>query len=497
MEVKFHGENCRYLKGVADQIQTQEQTQEIRLPDAMPDIGRVLSCWGKIMVRSKEWHGNGMAVSGGVMAWALYVPDGENTPQCVEAWIPFQLKWDFPETETDGTILLEPVLRGIDARSISARKMMIRTTVAVRGQGLERTNCELFSGKEVPEDVQLLTNQYPMEIPWEAGEKLMQVDEEIPLSEIPHGVEKILRYDFTPVIHEKKIVASRVVFRGVGKIHMLYLSENVLHTYDAELPFSQFIDLEEEQSIGATVIMLPMLTNLELEKTEERLHLKAALAVQYIIYKRILVSVTEDAYSVRRQVTLIQQEFQLPAILEYRQESMDYQKDISLTVDRVVDSDCRFDAPRRQQNGENAQIVLGCAAQVLYYDISGNLQSGNARFEEVYTLPADNTTIVDCCVIGEKRPNAIADGDVLHVSGNAMLLITSRCNPQRTMVSGLEFGETVQADPMRPSLIICRFTGGDLWSLAKGSGSTVTAIRQANGLTDEPEFGRMLLIPVN
>jgi LysM repeat protein len=35
-----------------------------------------------------------------------------------------------------------------------------------------------------------------------------------------------------------------------------------------------------------------------------------------------------------------------------------------------------------------------------------------------------------------------------------------------------------------------------LWELAKETGSTMDAIRKANGLTQEPRQGQMLLIPV-
>ena len=63
-------------------------------------------------------------------------------------------------------------------------------------------------------------------------------------------------------------------------------------------------------------------------------------------------------------------------------------------------------------------------------------------------------------------------------------------------VTGLELGEAARPDPKRPSMILCRAGEKSLWELAKASGSTVEAIRAANGLMDEPEQGRMLLIPV-
>ena len=57
-------------------------------------------------------------------------------------------------------------------------------------------------------------------------------------------------------------------------------------------------------------------------------------------------------------------------------------------------------------------------------------------------------------------------------------------------------GEENRPDPGRPSLILRRAGEGSLWDLAKASGSTVSAIRSANGLEEEPLDDRLLLIPV-
>lgn len=64
------------------------------------------------------------------------------------------------------------------------------------------------------------------------------------------------------------------------------------------------------------------------------------------------------------------------------------------------------------------------------------------------------------------------------------------------MMAGLSLGELQQPDPARASLILRRAGTEGLWELAKSCGSTVEAIRRANELQEEPEPGRMVLIPV-
>ena len=61
MELQFEKKLIPCLRTVMRQVQTQEQTQEeVRLPEGMPDIGRVLSSWGQVLIRGKEWRSGGM-----------------------------------------------------------------------------------------------------------------------------------------------------------------------------------------------------------------------------------------------------------------------------------------------------------------------------------------------------------------------------------------------------------------------------------------------------
>ena len=94
MELQFSGNMCRCLEAAVREIRSTELTQEVRLTDGMPDIGRVLASWGQPILRTKEWQNDQICVTGGIMVWILYAPEDSTQPRCVDAWIPFQLKWD-------------------------------------------------------------------------------------------------------------------------------------------------------------------------------------------------------------------------------------------------------------------------------------------------------------------------------------------------------------------------------------------------------------------
>lgn len=497
MEIKFDKSSCRCLRRLISQVQQRELTQEVRLPEAMPDIGRVLGSWGQVLVRGKEWNSGGMTVSGGVMAWVLYAPEDGSEPRSLETWIPFQMKWDLPETERDGFICVLPRLRSIDARSTSARKIMVRPNISLLGQAMIGSDVEMYQPPQMPEDVQLLTNSYPMELPMESGEKLFQLDEELTLPGTYPTVEKLLRYEMTAQITEQKVMASRLVFKGKGMLRLLYCSDGAVYGWDTEIPFSQFADLDRDYGSDALAVITPMVTNLEVDAAEGRLLVKAGMAAQFVILDRMMVELTEDAYSPMRQVRCQWADISLPARLDQRTEQMQLSQSMNAEASKVVDISWLPDHPQWQHNGDITGLRMTGSMQVLYYDAAGNLQSGTLRYEQEQALPTDPDTDVDALIRENGEVQAIISGGSIELSAGYLLDTAVYAGSAQNMVTGVELPDAAQADPGRPSLILRRYDCTRLWDIAKENGSTVEAIRRANQLQSDPVQGQILLIPVS
>ena len=65
MELQFEKKPCGFLRHCVREVREQEQTQEIRLPDGMPDIGSILCARGQVILRAKQWQPGGVSISGG------------------------------------------------------------------------------------------------------------------------------------------------------------------------------------------------------------------------------------------------------------------------------------------------------------------------------------------------------------------------------------------------------------------------------------------------
>ena len=311
MEFEFQKSACPCMETVLREVQNVEQTQEIKLSDGMPDIGRVLAAWGQTILRGKEWRSDSVSFSGGMMVWILYAPEDGSEERCIDGWIPFQMKWDLPERTEEGSIRIQCLTRFVDARSVSARKLMVRVGAAAMAEACVPKTAEIAAPAEPIEGVELLTSSYPVRMPREAGEKAFALDEELTLPESSPLPEKLVYYCLHPRITEKKVLSNKVVFRGNGNLHVLYRSEEgQLHGWDFELPFSQLADLSGEHSGDAQADILLSPTSLELEVDDEgHMRLKCGIVGQYLISDREMLTLAEDAYSPGRELSVQSQPF--------------------------------------------------------------------------------------------------------------------------------------------------------------------------------------------
>lgn len=498
MELQFEKKVCRYLNRAVREVQEQEQTQEIRLTEGMPDVGRVISAWGQVILRGKEWRGDCVVLSGGVMAWVMYAPEDGGEERSLDAWIPFKMKWDLPEGLPEGDIRARCLLRSLDARSVSPRKIILRAGMAAQMEAYAPAEADVYTVSEPPERVELLKRTYPVRLPREAGEKTFLLDDELTLPESCPRAQRLVYASVQPGITERKVLADKVVFRGGGNLHVLCRSqEGELFGWDFELPFSQFAQLQDDYSPEAWADVAVSVTSLETDlNAEGNIRVKCGLVGQYLVSDRELLELAEDAYSPGRELRLNMQEPELPAMLECRMETVSAEHKIQMDAVTVVDSAFLPDFPRKRRTDTGVALELPGVFQVLCRGENGELKSGTARWEGTVSLKADENSCVEGDILHQARPRAMIGEGGVNLSAETPLQITTESRCGIPMVAGVTIGEDRLPDPAKPSLILRRAGGDDLWKLAKRCGSTMAAIQRSNDLQGEPAENQILLIPV-
>ena len=494
MELEFEKEKVPYLGVPVREIQNVEATQELKLPDGLPDVGKIQAAWGQEILRGKEWCMDSILLTGGVMVWVLYAPEDGGPSRILNTWIPFQMKWDLPDNTPEGKIRAKCLVRFVDARSVSPRKVMVRCGVAAMAEAMVPSQAEISTPGQIPEGVELLRSKYPILLPREAGEKAFFLEEEL----TPVGAEKVLYCSMMPEIQEQRVMGNKIAFRGNGNLHVLYTGEDgLVSAQDFLLPFSQFADLEGSFGNEAQANMIPTVTELELDLDDEgKLQLKAGLLGQYVVEEPSVLETVEDAYSIGRELNMDRTEANLPVILDSRNENIFGEQMVPAQGGREVDTRILPDFPQQRRTDNGVNLVCPGSFQTLYYNDSGELQTVGGRYETERNIHADEAARVTAIPEKPGEPQVSFGNGSMAFRAEIPVRITSEAGRGIPMVLGLELGEEQGKNPDRPSIVLRRADGTRLWDMAKKAGSTVEAIRKANDLEGEPAPGQILLIPV-
>ena len=497
MELPFEKKVCRYYRQKRYELVNVEQTQELKLPEAMPDVERIVAVWGQVILRGKDWHPGSAQVNGGVMVWVLYSPEGDGPLQRLESWIPWKAGVDFPASEGDGVIRAECVLRSVDARNVSGRKLMLRAGVGVLTQVLCPESAELYLPQELPDDLERLEQTYPLVMTAEAGEKPFLVEEILNLPAGMPPVAQLVYYHMEPELLDQKVMGSKAVFRGVGNLHLLYLDDQgKLYGQDFEVPFAQYVDLDGEYEMDTQIMDLLGVTSLELEpQPEGTLQLKCGMVGQYIINTVMTAQVLEDAYSPCRDVELEYQTLELPVWVQQLQQNESLHDDMQIENGTVVDLSASIDAPTVTSRPGEDTIQCGCSFHALIQQEDGTCVGKTVKAASSTQWQTACDTICFSWLKG--TASCRKTGQNWRMETQTALDLGALCRQELKMVTGITLGEERKPDPQRPSVII-RARGSDqsLWEMAKDCGSTVGAIRKLNQLEGEPESDQLLLIPV-
>ena len=490
-------ENISFLDMALQDIQTAELTQQIKLTDGMPDVGRILAVWGQVILRGKEWQDAEASVNGGVLVWVLYLPEDGSGEYCVDSWIPFQMKWDLPETLPEGTLRVQCQLRFADGRSVSPRKIMVRCGISAQAEGYLPAEAEVGRPAGELENVELLESTYPLRISKEAGEKVFLMDEELSLPDSAAQPEKLIYYRMEPRITDARVLGDKLAFRGNGNLHTLYRNEEGrLHSWDFPASFSQIAELDREYGVDAQADLVPAVTNLEAELDDEgHIRLKCGLTAQYRITDRQMLCVVEDAYCPGREISLRTEMLELPVILEQRRENLFGEQMVPGDVKDTVDVSFLPDFPRERRTEQGMELRYPGNLQGLYYGADGMLQGTNTRWEVQQKRMVDNeSNLMVVPLPGDIQ--MLAGSGQLQMKAELPVDMITMTRQKIPMVTSAEPGALKETDAERPTLILQRAGENRLWDIAKDCGSTVEEISRVNSLQGEPAPGQMLLIPL-
>ena len=496
MEIMFKENQLEYLGITETDTVYQEETTEVTLPDSLPDADRILEIRGTPVVRSREHSGNTCTVNGGLPVTVLYLTENDPTPQRLETYLSFRVKKDIPGAE-EGSVQYRIWLRGLDARRINTRKLLIRANLGSEFTLFEQKIQSLASLEAPPSCMQVKTGKYELLLPQTCGEKEVQLSDELPLSENAGEIDEILCRSTEPILTEWKILGNKAVFKGELRVHLLYRDgSGNLQAGEERMPFSQYLELDQEWDDGELVLQ-PLLTAMEVEKeSPNSLAINCSLLVQATVFTKQTVSFTEDAYSTEGSLETEWETPNLPAVLDLQQLRETGLIRIQTEAAEILDHTVLLDRVNVRRDGDQAWLSVPVTVGILYWDEDRQLRwkTGRSEVSCAVVLAENAKCRAEAWMTGLKC--TIRDGTV-EAACEVQFSLLSRFDGIWKNLSGASITPD-QENEQRPSVIVRRVQENGIWEIAKQNRAKVEQICAANHLTGEVvPVGTLLLIPLH
>ena len=486
---------------------TQEETTEVIVPDYCPDIARIIAADGKVYIHSRELRDGKAAVAGTVRVTVLYTPDGEGGIRTLEFAMPFN-------AESDNRALADCVFLDADthtefleSRMLNPRKVFTHCKLVTRLTGYQKAPLCFCTDLEAEDRlcVEKRQEQQRVTLLTHIAEKDFTFTEEMNLSPGREGAAELLNSQVSSSVTESKIVGSKLIFKGVFSVSLLYRSvDGKYYTTASELPFSQIMEVE-----GAAEGCIPSLrlqmtgTDLQIDGDDaEGRQIAVTLYLHAIALLREEQEITllNDLYSTSYETTYEAAPLSITGFYETftRRHTVREVLEIGVVADSILSLSACCGAVSVSREGETTVLRTEANVRALYLDEGGVPLVAERSFDitNQLELPED-CKVTASAVCPEEIQGSLGDrGIEVRFPVDFRAEAVSRL--KRVCINSAKLDtESTKETAGTPSLVLrCLGKQESAWDLAKKYNTTIAMILAANQLEDgEIPREKLLLIP--
>ncbi len=246
MELEFERDTIVGYETAAEITLCQEETLESIVPDACPDILRIVDVCGQAVLSGKQAKEGLAQVTGAVKAVILYQPEGGGGLRRVEVSLPFTCQAEAPGLTDRGMVAAWPRLRRAEARALNPRKVLLRVDLAVDVTACQPVERPVCCGVAEPEASAICQRQFHAEHYQISAvqEKPFTFTDQIRLQGGQGEPPQLLSSRAQCVCTESKLIGSKLIFKGAVELCLLLQEPGGgLTVHHESLPFSQIMEI--------------------------------------------------------------------------------------------------------------------------------------------------------------------------------------------------------------------------------------------------------------
>ncbi len=503
MELTLNHNSLGCYQLICHRAHGQEETMEAIVPDACPDILRVVETCGQIYLRGKQAREGVASVSGLIQSAVLYQPEGEGSLRRVAITLPFDSQIPIPNLDSQGELVVTTQLRSIEGRALNPRKLLVRADILLTVQGYMPQQYTICHSVTAPAEagIQQTQDSHDTYLVMAVQGKPFTFSEQIRLPG-QGEIGEILSCRAQPNCSECRRIGNKLIAKGsLGVALLVREPAGNLAVSEHQLPFSQIIEMSGGGDAGDCQIQLEVV-QLEILPSPEggkQLEIQAELMAQAVVRGHCTVPVLTDTYSTSWEMETEWEEHSLPALEDSSSNTQNLRELLELegTVRKVVDCWCQLGELSQQREGNRIQLAVDVSVTLLYVDENGSLQSSSHVVSGGMWL--------DClehiqCQAACRCPQEVfatpaAGGVEVRVALQFDYLLLRQ--ESAMAISSAELTQPRGRGEGSPSVVLRRREMGEsLWQMAKCYGTTGAELLTANGLEEDGDLPLgMLLIP--
>ena len=497
MEIKFDNKNIMMYREMLRQTKIVQETAESVVPDTDEDIGKIAALQSSVLLKSKDVTARGILISGEAIASLMYITETQDKVSFVKLSKLFTIEYDRADIEEELLTQIKLSVLSAEARIINPRKVSVSFEISGELSAYSQDTLTVESGFSTTNQVGLHAKYESAEVNVVSAvcEKTFSLNEQFSFPLGKPRPSRIVSANVEFLVNDTQSVGTKQIVKGSTEVNLCYISEEVNYPVKIEFstPFSQIIDVGEEDTDNCTVLM--SLTGLYYDIADsiggdKLLELELHGLVQLVSRSSRQLVYVSDAYSNLMRASCEREESQIKILNDMRKIKLSADERINLVED-CADVLSLFVSAGRISCGQNKINVI-VNIDVIYRTISGQLSSVRRNMElendwDPVSYEMHSVRLADVYM----RP----DGQYLdsHLSLEINCMVCGKVEISKVISVLLNEDEPINTEAY-PSVSLVRCSGESLWELAKAYCSSVEKIKASNQLEGDIS-GHMILVP--
>lgn len=490
---------------------TAEQTVDgdITLPDYYPDCRRILKCAVTPGISGVQASGGRVTADGSSLVRVIYVSEDDKVRGFEQSY-PFAKSIEISNIPENAAVNVRARTDYANCRAVSQRRISLHAMLSVSCRVRKKRDEELITGAQGA-GVQLKCRSVPAVSAVGDAERIFSMNEVVELGQGKPPVTQLIRSGANIIVDEVKTIANKLLLKGELVTSVLYCAdtdEGELVPFEHSMPLSQIIEVDGVNEDALNNIKLSVMTLDVTPKADTSGELKlldigAKIGASVRSYQSTEIPVISDAYSTKHDMKLEFRQTEIMSLADSFTDSFMTRNSVDMSgqgIMSLLDLWCGEVSGSANYRDGDLIIAGTVTVHILFLDRDGQPdyleKQLDFEYKRAVQSPVERLKCEPELTVTGCRGQQDGDGKIdlkLEFSVGAVVF---SAQPQR-IVSGLETVESADKKGKGAALTIYfSDRGEDVWSIARRYNTTVDAIMQENGLTEDVVREKcMLMIP--